>query len=296
MAGAERADVQRLERHREVLGRARGAGEVQHAVDAARDRDLGRTRRASIEREARIGLRGAATFSRAPGERLSTATTSSPRVEELAAEVRTEEPRAAGDARRGASAPHALVRRTRAGASPPGRAGCGRRRSRRRRIASRDPVEVEPAELVPLGEQRDARRRPSRASYASAHDLEPAAPAGGRSPAAGSNARTVAPSLDKRRAIIDRRRVAQVVGVGLEREAPDRDDRAVRASPPTAARILSTMRSCCASLTSTTPCEQLEVVAGVARRCAAARGDVLREARAAVAGPGCRNSNPMRVS
>ena len=37
-AGADRVDVHRLERHREVLGRAGGAGEVEHAVDASRDR------------------------------------------------------------------------------------------------------------------------------------------------------------------------------------------------------------------------------------------------------------------
>ena len=46
VARADRADLEGLDRMREVLGRARGAGEVQHRVDRAVDGDARRSRRA----------------------------------------------------------------------------------------------------------------------------------------------------------------------------------------------------------------------------------------------------------
>ena len=76
--GADRADVERLERHREVFGRAGRAREVQHTVDRAR-RPESRRRRRRRPARSRSGRARCATFSRRLVEKLSTATTSSPR-------------------------------------------------------------------------------------------------------------------------------------------------------------------------------------------------------------------------
>ena len=144
-------------------------------------------------------------------------------------------------------------RRSRAGASRPGRAGCGRRRSPRRASASRT--------------RSKSSQRNSSHSVSSATTSAPAggvvrvgaqrrARGSGRaagSPAAGSYAAHDRALLEQRARDDERRRVAQIVGVGLEREAPERRRSTPASVPPTAARTLSTMRSCWAALTSTTP-------------------------------------------
>ena len=124
-ARAERADVHRLERHLEVLGRARRAGEVQHAVDAPRTGISSQTSATTSSKP--VSSSSSSTFARRPVLRLSTATTSSPRARRMRQRCEPRNPAPpvmtmrliAGRRRR---------MRTRSGASPPGRAGCARRR------------------------------------------------------------------------------------------------------------------------------------------------------------------------
>ena len=159
-ARAERADVDRLERDREVLGRARRAREVQHAVDVAVDRDLV-AHVGADEREARVLGEVRDVLEPARRQVVDRDDLVAAR-EERVAEVRADE---AGSARdddaRHLPPPDALVRE--APAAHRGRieqvAGVDDRGAAHR-VAH--PVEVEPAELVPLGEQHDrvgARRR-----------------------------------------------------------------------------------------------------------------------------------------
>ena len=150
-------------------------------------------------------------------------------------------------------------------------------------------VEVEPAELVPLGEHGHhlgARRRPRRGR---ADGRRPRAarrrrPAGGRPWGRRPGPRR--PASTQPADHLERRRVAQVVGPRLEGQAPHARRSPRRASPSAAASaILSTIRSYCSSLTSITPFEQLEVVAGLLGDADQGPG-VLGEARPPQPGPG----------
>ena len=95
-ARADRADVERLERHREVLGRAGRAREVQHAVDAARDREL-LDDVGDDELEAGHGRARCATFSRRLVREVVDRDDLVAAREQRLAEVRADEARAAGD-------------------------------------------------------------------------------------------------------------------------------------------------------------------------------------------------------
>ena len=173
--------------------------------------------------------------------------------------------RAIAELARPVSAADALVARTRRDATRCGRAGCGRRRRRgpaitvgdlaRRRASGSRPTRSATTRTSAPSRRRVRRRRRRRSPSGSAR-LRAALDGGvvrldGRAPAARR--------CDDRQ----RRRVAQVVGAGLERQAPDTRSPGPARSPPAATRILSTTRSNCSSLTVDDARQQVEVVAGV---------------------------------
>ena len=162
--------------------------------------------------------------------KLSTATTSQSRARSRSQRCEPRNPAPPVTTARGISG-RRPGRRSRAGASPRDRAGCGRRPARAARaIASatrpkssqrNSSHSVSTASSDRTGARVVRDRRPPRA-----RELRRGGLARGR--VVGPDRR--APSSSSRRHDDQRRRVAQVVGVGLEREAPHADRHARRAT------------------------------------------------------------------
>ena len=281
-ARAERADVERLERHREVLGRARRAREVQHAVDRARrpgcssltsaDDSVKPGRSSEVARRCRAG----------PVERLSTATTSSPRSSKRSAEVRPDEPGAAGDDDAAHRRPTPVVgepapahRRRVEQVAGVDDARAARIASRTRSKSSQRNSSHSVSSATHVGARRrvvrvGARRR-ARASSAGALLARGRVVRRARSRPASSSRRAITSAGESRRSSVSALNVRPHTAI----VAPASEPPAARAHLLDDALVLRRVHLDDAV-------EQLEVVARVARG-VQQRGDVLREARAAVA-------------
>ena len=183
---------------------------------------------------------------------------------------------------RGISAPRRGTR------SPTRRIAAGSSRLRvstmlRRCIGLGDSIEVEPPELVPLGEHCRARPHHRIAAYGSVDDLERREQRGRRLTGPRVVRAHHGSFVEQPRDDRDRRRVAQVVGVGLERETPGPD---VRAGERAAARVADLVDhpGLLVVVDVDHAAEQAEVVARVVGRVEQC-GGVLREARPTPARP-----------